>query len=95
MLSDASKLTQFLNNVIQGKEAMHYDSAVIPKQYDNLKVLVGQDFHPFIESNKGHSKLVLVTHPLQAKNWGIDDALNRYAGKEPKSLKNIIPSLYA
>ena len=94
-MENVSNLKKFIDGAMTGKTPLHFDSAVIPKEHANLKMLSGQDYAAFTKkSNMGKSKLVLISHPNDKKNWGIVDHFDRFAAQNDKSMKDVIATLY-
>ena len=95
VIQSSDKLKDFINDKMQNKDdisKVFFESCPIPKDYANIKQIVGEDFDKMMfMSNQEKANLVLILHPNKDKNLDLLEVYNKFAAKNNLK-KKIIPS---
>lgn len=63
-----------------GKLNITFDKSPLPTDLKNCRLVVGTDVsRALFEANNHLSKILLVTHPLEEKNFGIQADFDKFA----------------
>ena len=80
-------MKEYVQNGIDGKHKNFFESAPIDESLKNVRQVTGADFDSSIfKRNMEANKLVLIKHPVDAKNLDIEKSFDKFA----KSQENII-----
>jgi len=88
LLTNPENIVKYLKDLQSGALECTFDSSAIPSDLKHSKRIVGTDVErALFSSNQHKSKLLLVTHGNEAKNFGVEAEFDSFA--KSNKLKNL------